>query len=175
MLILGIDPGLSGGIAVMHQKSGKVETKFKMPIFKEKGGSFIQSDQIIEFFFDIYKPTHTIIEKQHSRPTDGKRSLNKTLVNYGILLGIIESYCLTSDKDVSFNIVNPSSWQIKMFEGVDKILDKKGKKDTKEMAREKCRKLWPEEDFRATKRSRIMHDGICDAMLITEYGREYVF
>ena len=48
----------------------------------------------------------------------------------------------------------------------------KGQKfNTKAAARNAASKVWPGEDWRKNDRCKVAHDGICDAALISEYGR----
>ena len=77
---IAIDPGKSGGIAVL--KDNEVQAYKCPPTFKEMA-------QLIK---SIKKDTYLcILEKVHAFPTDGRSSAFKFGTNYGAWIGILES------------------------------------------------------------------------------------
>jgi len=146
-LFCGIDPGIKGAVAFVRE-DGSLHSYTRMP----KHLPDIKS-HIVEA-----KPWRIFIEKQHSAPMQGVKSTFTTGMNYGILLGVLETL------GFSFEVVGAKIWQ-KLVVG---IASKSS--DAKVRAFEKARRLWPTESFiphRCTK----PHDGIIDACLIAEYGR----
>lgn len=64
-----------------------------------------------------------------------------------------------------FNRITAFIWQKAMLPGYKKGCD------TKKLALQKARELWPDEKWLATPRSKVPHDGAVDACLIAEYLR----
>jgi len=97
---LAIDPGKSGGVAVLSEDS--VEAYKCPPTFKG------MADLIKEISKNNYYPRKKIIcvlEKVHAFPTDGRSSLFKFGTNYGVWMGILES------NNIEYELVMPKKWQ----------------------------------------------------------------
>jgi len=91
---IAIDPGKSGGIAVLEDN--KMQAYKCPPTFKEMA-------QLIK---SIKKDTHLcILEKVHAFPTDARSSAFKFGTNYGVWMGILES------NNVNYELVLPRKWQ----------------------------------------------------------------
>jgi len=59
-----------------------------------------------------------------------------------------------------------------MFTGVEEItITGKSTRDTKAMALVAAKRLFPGRDFKLTDRSTKPHDGMVDALLMSEYGK----
>jgi hypothetical protein len=81
------------------------------------------------------------------------------------MIGAVMSYLYGATLD----LVQPKKWQADIWANVDKIY-KTGKKiDTKKTSLMAAKRLFPNESFLATSRSRVPHDGIVDAALIAQY------
>ena len=93
MIICGIDPGLSGGIAFFDNEQHSVHAE-KAPIFKIKTGiktkRFLDMWQLISIIED-HDPDHVYIEKQQAMPKQGLVSTFATGMGYGIYLGLLVS------------------------------------------------------------------------------------
>ena len=83
MKILGIDPGLTGGLAVL---AGTLQSVQRMPVIN---GEINASD--VEILLDLVQPDMVVIEAQQSMPKQGVSTTFKTGLNYGKLLGVLES------------------------------------------------------------------------------------
>lgn len=91
---IAIDPGKSGGIAVLHEDY--VDAYKCPPTFNEMA-------KLIKLISnDSYVCT---VEKVHAFPTDGRSSAFKFGMNYGAWIGILES------NDVDYELVMPRVWQ----------------------------------------------------------------
>ena len=148
--IIGIDPGASGAICFASSKIKKINS---YKCHKSIGGRRL----IASMATTAFKTDETIayIEKVHAMPHDGRSSLFKFGVNYGVWLGIIHS----NQKINKIVEVSPQKW---MKFWADKIGEKlpKIKKDRKNKLKEiasiytdKPATLWN-----------------ADAILITMYG-----
>ena len=138
--VLGIDPGLSGGLAVVGS-DGFVEC-CKMPPTEK------------DVFTVIWgltaggRVSRAYIEKVHSMPHQGVASMFTFGMNYGLLRGFLLAL------EVPFEVVSPGVWQRAMG-----CLSKGNKNVTKARAQE----LYP------ALGKRITH-ATADALLIATYG-----
>ena len=161
-VICGIDPGLSGGVVLLSD-AGQVLARHVMStiaIKKSHGRAGREYDLpgMREALLSCCAPKHVFIEKVHSMPKQGVSSSFTFGVGFGILQGLVAGLQLP------FTLVTPQAWQKAMFEGM-------AKEDTKATSAIICKRLWPEQDWRATSDCRVAHEGLCDAALIAEYGR----
>lgn len=149
--IVGIDPGVKGGIAIIDRNGITAEI---MPI---RDSSEIDIPAITSYLIGLIKPT-IYIEKVHSMPNQGVASTFTFGKGFGKLLGMCEAL------ELPYVLVTPQKWKQSVLAG----FNWKGRKAA---SIEYCSCRYPELDLRATKRSRKVHDGICDALCIAEYGK----
>ena len=153
MLILGIDPGSSGGLAIVESKSNslpKIIWASKMPVvnvFSKKIIDVMKVSSILkEYTIDV-----TIIEKVHAMPRQGVTSS----FQFGRSFGGIEALSYIYTKRVDY--IAPAVW--KKYLGLGS-----SKKDSLDLARLKFGKLdfW---DFKS-------NDGIAEAALLVLFWIE---
>lgn len=147
LTFLGVDPGYSGGIAVVdHNRNAMFSAK--MP----------QTERDI---WDLIKDlsgsvTYGVLELVHSMPKQGVRSTFTFGKNYGML-----RMALTAS-DISWEEVTPQKWQKEIG-----IIRPRGKEMTltekKNMHKAKAQQLFP-------KANKITH-ATADALLIADYAR----
>jgi crossover junction endodeoxyribonuclease RuvC len=156
MVIMGVDPGLNGGVAFM-ETSGKIIHFQKMPTKKVDDKKIIDIQQIAGMIAKL-EPEHVFIEKVHSMPKQGVASTFTFGVGYGMVLGL----CFALEALLRTELVTPQRWQKFMYSSMPdpKSLEPKAR------ARLRFGELWP-----ALVEENVTHDGIIDAMLIAEYGR----
>jgi len=154
--IVGIDPGLDGGIAVLTE----VVEAFPMPVMPTGSGARRTLDlpSIREL---IAGADLVIIERQQAFPRDSKAGAFKTGEGFGMLKGLL------CGLGIPHQIVSPQTWQ-KDFA----ISSQRG--DTKAQAGLACQQLFPGIDLRKSGRATKPHDGKIDALLIAEHGRRKV-
>ena len=92
---LAIDPGKSGGIAILSEDS--VEAYKCPPTFKEMAELIKKISKNNSFI--------CVLEKVHAFPTDARSSLFKFGTNYGVWMGILES------NNIEYELVMPKKWQ----------------------------------------------------------------
>jgi hypothetical protein len=155
-LTVGIDPGLSGGIAVLSED---ITTAVPMPVMPSpKGkGRVLDITSIIKIL-EAYKAGVVFIERQQAMTGQGISSTGTTMQNYGILIGILAGL------RVPYEIVGARKWQ-------RELLTVPTKGDPKAAARAAAEALFPGVDLRRSTRARKPHEGMVDAILIAEYGR----
>lgn len=165
---LGIDPGKSGAIVAIDEK-GNILSKDVIPL--------IGTDVDPKGIFDLvnqYKGKYNavvILEEVHSlhkMAANTNFSMGHTL---GIILGIVVASQLKLIR------VQPKTWQKETWitseiEYLPKKEDQlKPSINTKLTSMKAAHRLFPTADFRKNGRSKNDHDGICDAILLAEYGR----
>lgn len=172
MYIVGIDPGKNGAIAVLD-KEGKIISKQVMPKIANEFDTNEFNKMVVNI--GLENIDCVAIEKVHALFGSSAGSTFEFGRMVGILEGVIVSHSL---KHI---MIDPKVWQKEMFQGIPEIrkpstINKNGKElkgrvDTKAMAEIACKRLFPNESFIATERSKKYHDGLGDAVLIAEYLR----
>ena len=119
MKIIGIDPGLSGAIAVMHDK--KVINMYDMPVMAEgkKNKRQLNSSQLVNIIKDNInedEETIVVVEQVNAMPGQGVTSM----FNFGQTFGAIKGVCAALRLPIFF--VRPSKWK-KHFELINSSKD----------------------------------------------------
>jgi crossover junction endodeoxyribonuclease RuvC len=140
--ILGIDPGVTGGIAVLSET---IEVH-DIPV----AGGEINIDELVRIVRDA-KPDMAIIERASSRPGQGVSSTFKYGVAYGMLRAIV-GMC-----EIPSHLVTPTVWKRHFKLSADK-----------EKSRALAIRLWPGCGFFSHKKDH----GRSEAALIARYGVE---
>jgi hypothetical protein len=156
MRIMGIDPGKLGGLATLSLKSeGFFNIEYiSMPLL---ANGEVDAVELLNKI-DRFNPTHIFLEKVHSI----FGSSAKSNFSFGKNVGITVTACLLSG--ISLQEVNPKEWQKHAWQGIKKV------KDPKKNTLVAAQKLFPNETFLATSRSKVPHSGIVDACCIAYYG-----
>jgi hypothetical protein len=153
--VVGIDPGLNGGIVAIRRRG--IEYKTAMPRLKtgDKGQDL---KAISEFFNDNKRRIGLVcLELVHSMPKQGVKST----FTFGRVFGQIEG--IVAAHGLECTLVRPREWQKEVHKGFEGT--------PKERSLQAAKKLFPKEDFRKSNRARVPHDGIVDAALIALWGR----
>ena len=142
-MIMGIDPGWSGGVAVID-KEGNASARGFTKATKRDIYEIIWDQASCRF--DTHSISMCYIEKVHSMPKQGVASSFKFGHNYGFLRGVITAL------NIPFTEVSPQKWQgaLGCRTGGDKNVTKT-----------KAQQLYPS--------IKITH-AIADALLIATYG-----
>jgi crossover junction endodeoxyribonuclease RuvC len=152
VIVLGIDPGLSGALAFYDTKTGDV-TVVDMPTVevtrngkkKNEVSPQLLSDEIVNRAVD-----RAFVERVGAMPGQGVTSVFSFGRSVGIVEGILASF------DIPTTIVPPQTWQ--------KGVNLRGGKDG---SRERAMQLFPRQ---ASLFARKKDDGRSDASLIAYYG-----
>jgi Holliday junction resolvasome RuvABC endonuclease subunit len=160
---LGIDPGLTGGFAVVS--GDRIRYKMVMPTlsFTTKEGKTkteIDREGVLSFL-KIFPPhVHVVIEEQEAFRSQNITSTCTTCKNYGMLL-----MALTLAR-LYITEVPSGIWQ--KYYGIVSV--KKGEGETtKQQAYRIAQAKYPHVDFRKSGRAQKPHDGMVDAALIADY------
>ena len=149
MIIAGIDPGKTGGIALVDTLISGSEQACPMPIT----GKEIDGHTIAGL---LANADLVVLEKVASRPGQGVASMFK----FGMVYGIIQGICLGGA--IPYELVTPQHWKKVVLAGTTK---------DKDAAIAYCTRRFPHVSLLATERSRNPHDGMADALCLMEFGR----
>jgi crossover junction endodeoxyribonuclease RuvC len=164
-LIIGIDPGKEGGIAILHPHCDP--QVWPMPLI----GDGIDGAAIRSLVIGAVASSTSVtigIEKVGAMPGQGVTSMFSFGFGCGIIEGVVQACGWPYVK------IQPQAWQKVALEGVSPIYKSvKGQqqKDSKAMAEVAARRLFPDVNLLATERSKVSHKGIVDALLIAHYLR----
>ena len=180
MIIIGIDPGLNGAIALTNS-AGWAQTI--MPTVSAGKGNEVNASAVADWLSTRCNGTDTqvFLEKVKSFSRAGKpcprcsipcqicKSPPRRLAggatqnfkfgeNFGVIKGVIGALKLP------LHLVTPQNRQKVMHAGVSPELD------PKQRSRVAAMRLFPGVDFRKSARCKNPHDGLIDATLIAAYG-----
>ena len=119
MIIIGIDPGAKGGIAIYDEAEHEM-ILHKCPETPKEMAAIINTAKVKD------KNTFCVIEKVHAFPTDARSSAFKFGCNFGKWLGILGAY------DIPTLEVTPQVW-MRDFQPLPKI-KKERKNELKQIA-----------------------------------------
>lgn len=149
--IVGIDPGQKGAIVIRH--NDEVET-IVMPMLD---GEF-DAVAVAELFLEIASEVKMVyLEDIFAMPKSAASSMLSFGQSHGKIVGILTAL------RIPYTLVRAQKWQKVMLANVTGA-------DTKVRALKAVQKLFPMVELCPSKRSNKPHDGIVDAILISEYG-----
>ena len=158
---IGIDNGVSGALVAISDHDGSYIDGITMPVKRWRSRNEIDVLAVRKWLFDVceYEPSKiksvTVEEPNNSRTPSTAYSVASSFHSLRTLLDLSQ---------FPWHRITPQSWQKAM-------LGKVPKGETKTMALQAARRLWPMEDFLPTKRSKNPSEGLIDAALIAEFSR----
>ena len=159
MIIIGIDPGLSGALAIL--KDSKVLKIFDMPVMSEgkKNKKQLNSAQLVsilkENMIEIDN-TAVVVEQVNAMPGQGVTSM----FNFGQTFGAIKGVCAALGLPIFF--VRPSKWK-KYFELIN---------SSKDSSRTKVIEMYPSLSNELSRKKDVNKS---DAILIARFYNETRF
>ena len=159
MKIIGIDPGLSGGIAILNNK--KVLNIFDMPVMAEgkKNKRQLNSAQLVALIKENIQSDEevaVIVEQVNAMPGQGVTSM----FNFGQTFGAIKGVCAALELPIFF--VRPSKWK-KHFDLIN---------SSKDSSRTKVIEMYPTLSHHLSKKKDVNKS---DASLIARFYSETRF
>ena len=153
MKILGIDPGLSGAIAILEKK--KVLNLFDMPVMAEgkKNKKQLNSAHLVNIIRENSigdEEIAVVVEQVNAMPGQGVTSM----FNFGQTFGAIKGVCAALNLPIFF--VRPSKWK-KYFELIN---------SSKDSSRTKVIEMYPSLSSQLAKKKDVNKS---DAILIARY------
>ena len=159
MRIIGIDPGLSGGIAILD--NSKVMELFDMPVMPDgkKNKRQLNSALLVKLIKDHIKnleDTVMVVEQVNAMPGQGVTSM----FNFGQTFGAIKGICAALGLPIF--LVRPAKWK-KHFELIN---------SSKDSSRTKAIEMYPSISEQLSKKKDVNKS---DAILIARYYSETRF
>ena len=160
--ILGIDPGLSGGLVLLN-KDRELVNKWVMPTLKHGSTKVKDLPKLRSILSEAAESAdHAYLEQYGMRRRQSMQSAAKTGVGFGYLEAMLVCF------GMSYTVVAPNKWCAEIHKGIS------GDK-AKEKSRIAVSRLFPNEELLATEKSSVMHEGLMDALLIAEFGVREMF
>jgi crossover junction endodeoxyribonuclease RuvC len=159
MRIIGIDPGLSGAIAILEDN--KIKEIFDMPVMPDgkKNKRQLNSALLVKLIKDNIKnfeDTIMVVEQVNAMPGQGVTSM----FNFGQTFGAIKGICAALGLPIFF--VRPAKWK-KHFELIN---------SSKDASRTKAIEMYPSISEQLSKKKDVNKS---DAILIARYYSETRF
>jgi crossover junction endodeoxyribonuclease RuvC len=159
MRIIGIDPGLSGGIAILE--NNKIKEMFDMPVMAEGKKNKRQLNsallaQLIKDNIEDINDSVVVVEQVNAMPGQGVTSM----FNFGQTFGAIKGICAALNLPIFF--VRPAKWK-KHFELIN---------SSKDASRTKVIEMYPSIAEKLSKKKDVNKS---DAILIARYYSETRF
>lgn len=161
-VVVGIDPGVTGGIAVLSS-DGRLLATHRMPVVgagrkSYDVGALLALLQGVAIEYGV--PRLVVVEAAQMVPGNGALSC----VGLARCQALVEGLCAAMG--YSCAVVGPRKWQGLLLAGCGGDAD-----DTKARAAVACSRLWPAAEWG---KSKAAATGLRDAALLAEYGRRYV-
>lgn len=155
MQCIGIDPGLSGAVAVLSP-TGALEGLHDTPVLTLKVQRGSKQVYDVPGMVNILRPyaglhVHVVLEESQPMPGQGTRSMFTIGLGYGLWLGILAAL------RIAYTPVRPAIWKRSMALGKDK-----------EASRLRAMQLYPGAELRLKK-----HHGRAEALLLAHYGLRF--
>ncbi len=157
MKVLGIDPGIGGGVVALTHE-GTLDYARRTPVITEKSKRHYDIPGMVEAITNAVTQNPELIvaiEKVGAMPRDGKVGAFSFGKGYGIWLGILGALA------IPYMEVTPQRWQARMLAGLPRG------PHTKASAVQRSKSLFPSLPIK------VKADwGMADAALIAEYIRQ---
>lgn len=184
--VIGIDPGVDGGIAffdgeslqLFEMPSFEIQTKLSKPkklksgLKTHKKERYISTRGLLDLLvYQLGISDCTVIIEDIASFYGISASVNfKMGYNLGMIHALLDIHA------TEYHLVKPSIWQKKIWTDDDKVIRhnpsakvRQSKTDTKATSLNAAKRLFPETDFIPSGK-RKPHDGLIDAALISLYG-----
>lgn len=149
--ILGVDPGLGGGLALIDPSKTEKPRVFGMPVLTKKGTKKRHIDlESLKTLIDMYAHEihFMVIEDVHSMPNQGVASMFTFGKVFGIVIGMVAGH------GIPIHYAQPQVWKGLM-----------GLSSNKKEAIQKAFKMFGLVDI---------NDGMAEAALIAKFGERFL-
>jgi crossover junction endodeoxyribonuclease RuvC len=154
MIILGIDPGLTGAVA---WSDGRDVLVHALPLSSHKRQiDPVALTSLIQEWRELNGISLAVVEGVTSRPGQGVVSVFTFGKTTGIILGVLGALHIPVVEP------HPAVWKKRLFGGGT---------HPKSISVEYVRQRFPGLELRRTPRSRTLDDGLADAVCLAEWGR----
>lgn len=144
-VVVGIDPGLSGALAILDT-DGSVELLVDLPVIRDRSLAWIDGGELQSLLLDALRGRQgrAVVERVSAMPRQGVASSFQFGVGFGSILGALQALHLPIE------LVTPAVWKRSL-----------GLSSNKRASLHKARLLFPTADLRLAK-----HDGRAEALLL---------
>ena len=113
--IVGIDPGLTGGLAVLSP-AGELECLADLPVIRDGKLSWVDGGRLQSLLIDALhgQPARVAIERVQAFPSQGRSSAFNFGVGFGSVLSILQA------RRLAIELVTPAVWKRAMGLSSDK-------------------------------------------------------
>jgi crossover junction endodeoxyribonuclease RuvC len=154
-LILGIDPGLTGGLVWLDRETLAADVLTVIPTIGKQLNLVALSSWLEA---NTLQTEHAYLEQVHAMPKQGVSSSFK----FGRVYGACEALLVAHR--IPYELVSPAKWQRQMHAGIERSLE------PKQRSLMAVQRLLPGLNLLASERCRKPHAGLVDAALIALYG-----
>jgi crossover junction endodeoxyribonuclease RuvC len=150
MIVLGIDPGLTGALALLDG-DGQMDLLADLPVIRDRSLAWIDGGELQSLLLQAIsgRPCRAIVERVSAMPRQGVASSFAFGVGFGSILSVLQTLRLPLE------LVTPAAWKRAL-----------GLSSEKRASLDKARLLFPAADLRLVK-----HDGRAEALLIAHWGQ----
>lgn len=173
MNFIGIDPGKTGALILLDSNC-KIKFKAIIPLIGRQIDLYTLDDYFKNLKNQYSDDLHIILEDVHSLFSMSAKSNFSFGHTNGVLEGIIAS------NRIKYTKVQPKTWQSTVWQGIRPITINTGKKktngdikikiDTKQTTLLAIKRLFPNEDFTKSLRSKKDDSGLVDSTALAYYG-----
>ena len=150
MLVMGVDPGLTGALALLDA-DGQVELVADLPVIRDRSLAWIDGAALQSTLLDAIRgrPCRAVVERVSAMPRQGVASSFAFGVGLGSILGVLQTLHLPLE------LVTAAQWKRAL-----------GLSSDKRASLDKARLLFPTVDLGLAK-----HDGRAEALLLAHYAQ----
>lgn len=114
MIVIGIDPGLSGAVAAVDSETRILLRVADTPVFNVQKGWEYDMSGMADLLRSIIlgNPARVVIERAQPMPGQGVTSTFSTGMGYGIWIGLLGAL------EIPYSSVRPCEWTRKLLKGV---------------------------------------------------------
>lgn len=150
--IIGIDPGLTGGLAALGDEFQQIDI---MPAVSAGTKNQIDEQGVVKWLLNFPPQTARVyLELVHAMPGQGVTSMFTFGCGWGVIRGIL------AGMGYSYELIAPQSWKKVVMHG-----------QTRGSEYQVASRIFPAADWLKTPRCTTPHMGKVEAALIAEYGR----
>lgn len=170
-LIMGIDPGRNGGVAILDADEAIALCGLPLPVLQMKGKGYeLNVDKLHGLLTEHAGADGRIaaiaVERNSSHGYEGRGGLWTMAENSGEILGAFKMYQVLNPTTRLIR-VRSQDWKAVVLRGVNTDDDK----SAKAAGIIEARRMFPNISLRSSAQAKKDHDGISDALMIAEYGR----
>lgn len=149
MIAIGIDPGISGALAVLGP-AGEIESVHDLPVIRDRALSWVDGSALQSILLGAIRgrTAGAVVERVSAMPRQGIASAFTFGVGFGSVLGVLQAM------QVRIELVTPGVWKRSL-----------GLSSDKHASLHKARLLYPTAELHLAK-----HDGRAEALLLAHWS-----